>query len=750
MMRAAVRSSYTGVALALPGLLCWATPVAPVTVPAITRQAWSGPAGCAVCHPGAQKALTYSLHAATACTACHTDAQAHAENALDPARPTLRPASVTAATCAGCHPGRGLQPQEGAHPWSSQLDRVPEPPSTRPTQLPPPDATPLADSAVAGFDLGAAARFGYRFVNVFGARQRYETDLNLDGGFRLTDLEVEARGRDGALLDRARLDLSGLDDPSMRLHAELAKDGTGTAKARWQKDAFKYRARGDFHRVDLRAEEWGLDLTGKVATDTEAGFSFTRRVQDGFWLTNRIGNRNVTPLTTVPGVRSPRDHDLDLYELSLRTLALGTNVRAAVEYREDADVDSWFYSRPAPSNPLARESEDFTSRSSLRGPGALLELGQRSDAFAWSLAGHVVDLERRIRGDGRATGFDISDFTTDTTAFASGSARTWLLDGTATWTLSDAFAVLLDLRLRNHHEGLHIDQVDVTTYPTLNNSTTTALALDQRTTQHTVDGTVSLQYDPAESLRLALGYGFVRERLRVPDLEATDRDFVSGTIRNDGILLDGDWRPNQRWVVSARLRDFGQNGIQLHELSDDEVRNVKGKVRYQRDTWWVEVFTDHRRKRNDVSSTKLDAWTSGVAAGLKTGDATDLWTSYAYTDLASRTLTNFYFDPDPNPVPTFVGFDGVTHTVSAGLSVALSARTHLDLSGAFTSTQGSFEVRVFDWRADVATKVCSSAEIGLLVRQVDYQEDRALSAGLDDFGSYLTFLYLRTRLGTAK
>ena len=34
---------------------------------------------------------------------------------------------------------------------------------------------------------------------------------------------------------------------------------------------------------------------------------------------------------------------------------------------------------------------------------------------------------------------------------------------------------------------------------------------------------------------------------------------------------------------------------------------------------------------------------------------------------------------------------------------------------------------------------------GVLVRQVDYQEGAAQSAGLDDYGSYLTFVYLRTR-----
>ncbi|MEZ5962770.1 MAG: hypothetical protein R3F56_02880 [Planctomycetota bacterium] len=711
---------------------------------------WLETASCAVCHPGAQKALAYSVHRNATCTQCHTEATAHAENAVDPMRPPTAPGPVRAAACAVCHPDRGFAPEAGRHPWSSQLDRVPEPPSPPPVQTGVPDAMPMGDGTLGGFELGAVARFGYRFVNVFGSRERYETDLNLDGGFRLTDLELDARGREGALFDRASVKLTDLEDPYMRLKGEVAKDDWGSLRARFQKDAFKYRARGDFHRVDLRAEEWGFDALGKVAKDTDVGLSFTRRRQDGFWLTNRIGNRNVTPQTTVAGVQSPRAHDFDLWEASLRTHAIGPDLRAAVEYREHDDVDRWFYERTSPINPIATESEDFTSQSTLRGPGARLELRDRGDALSWSLVGHVVDLDRRIRGDGQTRGFDIGEFVTDTTAFASGGARTWLLDGTASWQVSESWTLLGDLRWRDHREDLHIDQVDATNYPNLNNSSTTTLALDQRTTQRTLEGTVTAQVEPVEGLRLALGYGFVQERLRVPDLETGDQDFVRGTIRNDGVLLDGDWRPNERWVVSGRLREFGQNGVQLHELSDDEVRNVKGKVRYQRDAWWAEVFTDHRRKRNDVSSTELDAWTSGVSVGLQTEAATDLWASYAYTDLDSRTLTNFYFDPDPNPVPTFVGFDGRTHTLSAGLSVALTRRVHLDLSGAYTSTHGTFDVQVFDWRADLATRVCTSADLGLMVRQVDYSEASGQSAGLDDFGSYLTFLYFRTRFGTAK
>ena len=52
------------------------------------------------------------------------------------------------------------------------------------------------------------------------------------------------------------------------------------------------------------------------------------------------------------------------------------------------------------------------------------------------------------------------------------------------------------------------------------------------------------------------------------------------------------------------------------------------------------------------------------------------------------------------------------------------------------------------WRQPGTSQVCSSSDLGVMVRQVDYQEDLRQSGGLDDYGSYLTFVYFRTRLGT--
>lgn len=752
-----------------------AVPVAPWVVPATTREAPDRRAAsavrrdtCMVCHPAAVKALAFTPHQglvagatarADACTSCHGEQAAHVASALDPTRTLVRPTAVTATACAACHDdARPLR--DAAHPWFAQLDRTPRPTlpagvpgqqaKAEPLTVEPLQVDPLPPRGTLGYDLGLLARAGYRFVNVFGSRDRYDSDLNLDGGVRLTDLDVHARGGEASTFDRVDVSLRDLADPSMRLRGEIARDDAFTGKARFHRDAFLYRAAGDFHRVDRRSEEWGFDLDLEVDEQSSVFASFTRRLQDGFWLARRIGNRNVAPITTVTGVSSPRQHDADHLELGVRGTLLGMHATAAVEYRAHGDVDRWVYSRPAPGNPLALESEDFASASTLRGPGARLTLSDTFGPVAIDAKARVIELDRRIRGNGVGTGFDIAEFQSSSVSLAEGGAETWLVDVTATWELSDDLAVLGDVRWRDHAEELRVAQTDVVTYPTLNSSTTTSLQLDQRTAQRTFEGSVGLQARPHATLTLFGGYGFSREWLRVPDLEANDGDYRRGRLQDDGVLADARWKPTDRWTASVGFREFGQSGMQLHELSDDDVRGLDGRLRYQRETWWLEAFTDNRRKANDVSGTRLEAWTSGLTAGLDLDEDTNLWTSYAYGDLESRTLTNFYFDPVPTPVPTLVGFDGTTHTVSAGAKWALARRTHLELSGAYTSTRGTFDVQVFDVRADLSVKACSSSDVGVMLRRVDYQEDAAQSAGLDDYGAYLTFLYFRTRIGAPK
>ena len=115
---------------------------------------------------------------------------------------------------------------------------------------------------------------------------------------------------------------------------------------------------------------------------------------------------------------------------------------------------------------------------------------------------------------------------------------------------------------------------------------------------------------------------------------------------------------------------------------------------------------------------------------------------FARTD--SRTLTNFYFDPDPNPAPTIVGFDGDTHTLVQSLLVEPSAGVQWEFTGAWTKTIGTFHLSTLDFRSDLRVAVgggMSNSDVGIEYRRMRYTEHSAAS----DWRAELVFVYWRSR-----
>src|SRR5262249_47383708 len=105
----------------------------------------------------------------------------------------------------------------------------------------------------------------------------------------------------------------------------------------------------------------------------------------------------------------------------------------------------------------------------------------------------------------------------------------------------------------------------------------------------------------------------------------------------------------------------------------------------------------------------------------------------------SSTLTNFYFDPDPDPVPTVVGFTGDTNAVSLSLTLHPSSNVTWTLTGGYAATTGSFDVALLDWRADLRWQVTRKGATGVEFRQVRYDEE----GRADDYSAELVFVYWR-------
>lgn len=718
-------------------------------VPARTLPAAAMPiddSSCQICHPGPTAALRRGPHAyllldgphrASSCTVCHGDAAEHLRTALDPDTATVPAGAVAAAACASCHADDDYPTSRGSHSWSRQ----PAQPQAElsETAVAPPEKEPM----FLGLDWAALWTAGYRFVDRDGSTNRYKTDVNLDSGFRLTEAEIEGRGDGTRWADFVRFSASSIADPYQQLEGLVEKDGSYRARAGFTKTKVTYRADGEYHRVDRNSDETSFDLSLDVADDVQLFGSFTRFNQDGFWLTNRVGNLNVTPLTTVAGVESPGNYNSDVSEVGLSGVWLDTSWLVAFNYRGDSQDDRWTYDRASPINPAFNESDDFSSHSSLRGPGMRFAAARTFEALSIDVSGLVLDLDRNVTGEGVSSGFDTSEFSTTSDSDAAGHARTWVVETSVSLELSERVALVGDMRLVGHQEDFTVLQTDTIFRPSLGTTTSVTSLLDLSTSQQTFEGSVQLDVEPTEGLLLSGGYGWAREDLTIPDLEVGDDDFTSGLLRSDGFLAGFEWRPDGHWLIGAEHRQFGQNGPQLYNIVADSSEGTKARIRYTGDRFWLETFYQRKQRENDIALMHYEGHTTGVTGSVQPHDALDIHASWVWNDIDSRTLTNFYFDPDPNPIPTYVGFHGTTYTVTAGVGVTPDERVRWRFDGALTDTNGSFDVRLLDWQSDLSVKVFEGGEAGVLFRYLDYTQQ---GAG-DDYDAALTLVYWRQRLG---
>jgi len=465
---------------------------------------------------------------------------------------------------------------------------------------------------------------------------------------------------------------------------------------------------------------------------------YTRSTDQGFWLTNRIGDRNLTVQTTVSGVQSPRDFVGDEATLGLQFDQDGWRASMAVDWLDDQSRDRWTFSQPATGNPAFPESEDFASNSTLHGPGGRVSLGNTTAPFTFDVSARYQHLLRTIHSAGTGSGFDIDQFTSTTQASGDGAASTWLVDGSATLDLSDEVALVTDLHWRDHTEDLSFVQTDTVVYPNLGTVTSVTTENDPHTSQRLFEGSLAISVRPVKELDLSVGYGVSHQWLRVPLVDPTGRDFTAGYTRNQGFLGAVVWRPDQHWTARVRGQDFGQDGLALHEQVEERGQRAEASLGWKDDFRSLTAFCKWRHARNPVSDYNLDSNSAGLTAGLQRGDL-DLSASYVWSRTDSSTLTNFYLDPDPDPHPTVVGFTGDTNAVSVSLTLHPSSNVTWTLTGGYAATSGSFDVTLLDWRADLRIQVVQKGYTGVEFRQVRYDEQ----GHVDDYGAELVFVYWR-------
>ena len=369
-----------------------------------------------------------------------------------------------------------------------------------------------------------------------------------------------------------------------------------------------------------------------------------------------------------------------------------------------------------------------------------MNLTHQTEGLELSLDSVLLDRRRRIVGNGVSSGFDVAEFTTTTQSLSEGSARTVLVDGTLSLDLLTDLTFHSELRYQDHKERLRIDQSDVTVYPTLSTTIGVQTTLDQRTTSRLREASAELEWQAHSSLAVTGGWGWSQEKLRLPDLENADADFVNGTLIEDGYIFGANFRPDAQWSVRGRFRDFGQGSLQLHEIADHHTRQASGAIRFQGDTAFAEVSTLHRRSQNPFADSRTANTTYSLSGAYTPDEELTMHGAYSLSEIDSRTRTNFYFSPSPLPVSTLVGFRGETQTLSAGVDLDLTERLHGSAIGSYTTVHGDFELDMYQWSVDLWVDI-PIGRTGVRVEQVDYNE----AGNPDDYDAWMTFLYFTTQ-----
>lgn len=606
------------------------------------------------------------------------------------------------------------------------------------TQPPPPQR---------GFDWRANYTFGYRFLDVDGSKNRFDTDYNLREGFRLSELRFDGTiHTDNPVLDRISIEGHDVADPYERARATFAKDGLYEARFDYQRTRNKYRASGDFNRVDRKEWITGYGLEIPLGDDVELTAGFSRADRTGYWLVNRIGNRNLTPLVRVPGVDSPRHVREDEAQLGLRFHHGSTSWSVGGDYLNQRENARWSYSRAATANPAFTESEDTVSDSTLEGPGGNISIRHTAGPLDISLRGRGFERQRRIVGRGSGTGFDTAQFNSTLQSFSEGAARTYLVDGTIDYELQPTLTLHSDLRYLDHTEHLVIDQTDTTVYPTVPTTATVYTLRTQRTTSRRREASLELEWQAHPALWVSGGWGWSQEKLRVPDLESGDSDFLRGTIVEEGWLGGFLWKPTAAWSLRGRYREFGQGGVQLHDIVDHHTRLVSVKLRHQQDHGYAELAAEHRRSQNPIADSRTANTTWSASAGYNPSEKLSLTGSYALAQIDSRTRTTFYFDPTPTPVSTLVGFHGDTHNWFGSVDWQITERLKCSAQGTYTTVSGDFEVDMLRVAVDASLQLNRAGRIGLRVEQVDYDEHR----NPDDYDAWIFFVYFSAELNAGQ
>ncbi|HHI78645.1 MAG TPA: hypothetical protein ENK02_01550 [Planctomycetes bacterium] len=692
---------------------------------------------CNLCHPGADRSFGRSVHAEPlrkplsdkerpqrnqACLSCHLQGRLHQED------PPSKKAGL--ASCSRCHGDKLIHSYkllgtfgQLSHPSRAEAVRIQE--KGRMQKLLLREQPGAALSKGSPWTLGGRLGLGLRLVDVDGSRRRFDQDLGLDSGFRLTRLQAELNHQRGGRIFEAEL-----HDLEEREFGASAKTGRWLPletffEGRLRKRKQVFDSAGDFHGYDRKRLDQEYRLVENGGNLGEISLTFERRSARGRSVGTGIGNPNLSPLVPVQGI------PIDLFSLEDRwslakswgdteklfDLELGyTNGRR----REDLN-----YARPSPIDPFVTERENSRSASSFRGPDARMRFRREGflgeNTLDLSLGGSYQTVHHVE--EGTLEGLDTSAFSTETLGLGRGNQR----EGSLLLLLERPLGEEWRLSL----EGLLVDQRNRTLFTRFDRTIRTSppsnllVRSDQTLVTRFQERSLSLSLEGRllPGLSLSLGYSYSRQTLHLPDLEVGDSDFRSGNLERHAPQGSLIWRPREGTRLRLRVEGLASGGARPTETQPELGTRVRIDLRrkWEKDQNFS-LFAAFDRRSNNLSSTERRRDSYGFSGAWLPFGKTRINLASSWSKTRNRTLSTFYFAPSTTPVPTLVGYRGQTLLSELNLDAPLGAGIDLDLGFSVQRSTGSLVMTFFDSHLGLKKRWSRHLSLGLRAFVSDLRE----------------------------
>ncbi|NNE60836.1 MAG: hypothetical protein HKN35_08080 [Woeseia sp.] len=593
-------------------------------------------------------------------------------------------------------------------------------------------------------ELSGEVTIGARNVSVSGARNKYQEDINLEDGVRVSDVSlVFVLDKSDALQpDRIELDAHNLGgDPYENMRLKIRKFGAYKFQAQRRRSAWFYddiivlpenasiegSTGGDFHRFDIERVRDDVALTVNLNERADLTMGYERYAKTG------------SSTTTEDISRDEFELDKPVDEL-METLRVGfdyrwSNTHLSLEERVhdyENDVEMFLPGFSAGENPDDLTSLDFYFLNrpySFSGHDHIARIFSRP-AKRLSVSGMVMlgnlDLETRV--DERLQGSDFTGQPLQSADSGDGgiSRDTVAIDARVRYTLNEQLGLLAGIRQRR------LDQSGTVGFSVTEGGQgqwdIDSLAFD-----------LGLAWQAAESLLVSAGW---QTQSRDVDSTATQAGGTARTVTDrsdaDGLFINFDYRPNNRLHVNARLNDHSRDDpYSLASPSEFTRYRLRASYRAPRGVLVVASHASNERE-NDLGQWAATTRQTSLRFSHSVADLT--WSvggtlvdnSQDFIRQVSGGSRQDLFD---------VAYRAETSYADASLSWSVNERWTVGGYWRRYDNSGSFDVSRDDWRTFFDVKLAGNYSIGVSYRNINFEE-----GGLEFYDAHVIEAGFRIRL----